>query len=187
MLQSKIVRFSSIENVFQSTIRDIKESFIFDQNTIEIYSDNLQKTRRAFQEEILNNISKNTRILEIGTTPICEESNFFSLEHIYSLHSTREVFFNELGKTIYTLIIVEIDKNHPFHQSIIDRILQDASMPRFIYFLHGEDKPLVLPNLQMDDSIVQSMLNVIHYLSFWGIDSDDMELIYRKHLYWIMI
>lgn len=56
MLQSKIVRFSSIENVFQSTIRDIKESFIFDQNTIEIYSDNLQKTRRAFQEEILKRV-----------------------------------------------------------------------------------------------------------------------------------
>lgn len=187
MIQQKVVRFSNTENVYQATLREIENDFIFDKNIIELYSDNLQKTRQAFQKQILNHINKNTRILEIGTTPLLEESNFFALEHISTLHSTREVVFNELGKTIYTLIIVEINKNQPFYQSLLDKILENASLPRFIYFLHEEDRPIISPNLRIDDFHLQPMINVIDYLSFWEMNSNDMEWIYRKHLYWIMI
>lgn len=187
MLRQKVVRFSHIGHVFQATFREIEEEFIFDQNIVEIFSEELKEARQAFKEEILKHVNGNIKILEIGTTPLSKNSEFYSWNYLNSLQSTREVFFNELEKPIYELIIVDLNEYQPSEQFVVERILQSAFMLRCIYFLHEGSRPIILPKLGTTETSLHAMVNVIDSLSICGKETYYMELIYQKQLYWLMV
>lgn len=187
--QLKTVPFFKAKAVFQTTMREVSEPFIFEKNIIEIFSENAEDLEKAVKEKLwyLSRNQKEKEILEIGPKQLFKSSLYMPIEDLYSVEDKPYGKLNEISDADVQVVVVYSEELLDAHGvALLSDIAHSSNELRLILFLTIGSRPSILPILNFVQVHGQPIINVIDYKKYYDKDVNIIEGIYKSILFNLM-
>lgn len=187
--QLKTVPFFKAKAVFQTTMREVSEPFIFEKNIIEIFSENAKDLEKAVKEKLwyLRRNQKEKEILEIGPKQLFKSSIYMPIDDLYSVEDKPYGKLNEISDADVQVVVVYSEELLDAHGvALLSDIAHSSNELRLILFLTIGSRPSILPILNFTQVHGQPIINVIDFKKYYEKDVRIIEDIYKSIMFNLM-